>query len=149
MKHKYVPLLRFRIHVRRGRPLRQIAELGTATVDRDVASRLDGERPILHSDHGSQYTSAAYRDCLEHHGLTISMGRVRKCADNVSAVSVFSQLKRELVYRSRFRTRQEASEKLDSYFLKTYNPLRRASLNRNALEELTRLDDTERGMKTA
>ena len=56
--------------------LRQTAELVTTTVDRAVASRLDGERPILHSDHGSQYTSEAYRDCLEHHGLTISMGRV-------------------------------------------------------------------------
>lgn len=123
---------------------RQTAELVTATVDRAVASRLDGERPILHSDHGSQYTSEAYRDCLEHHGLTMSMGRVRTCADNASAESVFSQLKRELVYRSRFRTRQEAIEKMDSYFLKIYNPLRRVSLNRNELEQLARLDDEER-----
>ena len=66
------------------------------------------------------------------------------CPDNASAESVFSQLKRELVYRSRFRTRQEAIEKIDSYFLKIYNPLRRVSLNRNELEQLARLDDKER-----
>ncbi len=125
--------------------LRQTAELVTATVDRAVASRLDGERPILHSDHGSQYTSEAYRDCLEHHGLTISMGRVRTCADNASAETVFSQLKREMVYRSRLRTRQEAIEKIDRYFLKIYNPLRRISLNRHELEQLARLDDEEQG----
>ncbi len=125
--------------------LRQTAELVTTTVDRAVASRLDGERPILHSDHGSQYTSEAYRDCLEHHGLTISMGRVRTCADNASAETVFSQLKREMVYRSRLRTRQEAIEKIDRYFLKIYNPLRRISLNRHELEQLARLDDEEQG----
>ena len=52
---------------------------------------------ILHSDHGSQYTSNAYRQCLQRHGLQISMDRVRTCADNASAESVFGQLKRELV----------------------------------------------------
>ena len=77
------------------------------------------------------------------------MGRVRTCADNASAESVFSQLKRELVYRSRFRTRQEAIEKIDSYFLKIYNPLiynplRRVLLNRSELEQLARFDDEER-----
>ena len=123
---------------------RQTAALVTATVDQAVASRLDGERPILHSDHGSQYTSAAYQDCLNRHGLTTSMGQVRTCADNASAESVFSQLKRELVYRSRFRTRREAIEKIDGYFLNIYNPLRRMSLNRAELEQLAKLDDEER-----
>ena len=64
---------------------------------------------------------------------------------NASAESVFSQLKREMVYRSRFRTRQEAIEKIDRYFLKIYNPLRRISLNRHELEQLARLDDEEQG----
>ena len=102
--------------------LQQTAELVTTTLDRAEVSRLDGELPILHTDHGSKYTSKAYRNCLAHHGLTISMGRVLTCADNASAESVFSQLKRELVYRSRFRTRQEAVEITDRYFLKIHNP---------------------------
>ena len=122
--------------------LLQTADLVTSRIDLAVASRHDGERPILHSDHGSQYTSEAYRDCLEHHGLTIRMSRVRTCTDTASAESVFSQLKPErLVYRSRFRTRQEAIEKIDCVFLKINNPLRRISLNRNELEQLVRLDD--------
>ena len=120
---------------------RQTAELVTATVDHAVAVRLDGERPILHSDHGSQYTSTAYRRCLEGHQLTMSMGHVRTCADNASAESLFSQLKRELVYRSQFRTRQEAASKIDRYFLMIYNRLRRASLMRAELEQLAAVDD--------
>ena len=120
---------------------RQTAQLVTTTVDHAVAVRLDGERPILHSDHGSQYTSAAYRSCLQGHQLTMSMGHVRTCADNASAESLFSQLKRELVYRSRFRTRQEAAAKIDRYFLKIYNPLRRVSLARAELEQVAALDD--------
>ena len=120
---------------------RQTAELVTTTVDHAVAVRLDGERPILHSEHGSQYTSEAYRTCLEGHRLTLSMGQVRTCADNASAESLFSQLKRELVYRSRFRTRQEAAAKIDRYFLTIYNPLRRVSLTRAELEQVAALDD--------
>ena len=65
-------------------------------------------------------------------------------ADNASAESVLSQLKRELVYRSRFRTRHETIEKIDRYFLKIYNPFRRVPLNRNELEQLAKLDDEER-----
>ena len=119
---------------------RQTAQLVTTTVDHAVAVRLDGERPILHSDHGSQYTSEAYRICLEGQKLTMSMGQIRTCADNASAESLFSQHKRELVYRSRFRTRQEAAAKIDRYFLTIYNPLRRVSLMRAELEQVAALD---------
>lgn len=69
------------------------------------------------------------------------MGRVRTCADNETAENVFPQLKRELVYRSRLRTAQEA---IDHYFLKTHIPLRRVSLNRNELAQFEKLDDEER-----
>ena len=110
-------------------------------VDHAVAVRLDGERPILHSDHGSQNTSIAYRNCLEGHQLTMSMGQVRTYVDNASGESLFPQLKRERVYRSRFRTRQEAAAKIDRYFLTIYNPLRRVSLTRAELEHVAALDD--------
>ena len=53
-------------------------------------SRQDGKPTILHSYHGSQYTSHAYRKCVRHYGLRMSMGRVRTCADNASLESVFA-----------------------------------------------------------
>ena len=85
-------------------------------VELTLAKRPIANGTILHSDHGSQYTSKAYRSCLQWRGLKISMGRVRTCADNASTESVFGQLKRELVRRCSFRTRQEATEKINQYF---------------------------------
>ena len=110
---------------------RLTADLVVSTVNWAVekSSRQDGKPTILHSDHGSQYTSNAYRKCLQHYGLRMSMGRVRTCADNASAESVFAQLKRELVHRCRFRTRQEATERINQYFLNIYNPWRRMPIS--------------------
>lgn len=70
----------------------------------------------------------------------MSLGRVRSCADNGSAESVFGQLKRQLVNRFRFATWKEAAEKIDAYFLRIYNPLRRAPLLRNGLKEIAQLE---------
>ncbi|MYF02691.1 MAG: IS3 family transposase, partial [Gammaproteobacteria bacterium] len=42
-----------------------------------------------------------------------------------SAESVFGLLKRELVNRRQFRTRQEAVDKINQYFLSSYNSWRR------------------------
>ena len=105
---------------------RPTADLVVSTVQWAVekSSRPDRKPMILHSDHGSQYTSLAYRKCVRRYGLRMSMGRVRTCADNASAESVFAQLKRELVHRCRFRTRQEATERINQYFLNIYNPWR-------------------------
>ena len=50
-----------------------------------------------------------------------------------------------MVNRSRLRTRQEAIEMIDRYFLKIYNPLRRLSLNRHELEQIVKLDAEEQG----
>ena len=87
---------------------------------------------IVHTDHGSQYTSKAYQQCLQSLGLRISMGQVRTCADNASAESVFAQLKRELVNRRRFDTRQEATAGVNQYFLQFYNPWRQKYRNKRA-----------------
>lgn len=110
---------------------RPTADLVVSTVQWAVekSSRQDGKPTILHSDHGSQYTSNAYQNCLQRYGLRMSMGRVRTRADNASVESVFAQLKRELVHRCRFRTRQEATERINQYFLKTYNPWRRMPIS--------------------
>ncbi|MYD46368.1 MAG: DDE-type integrase/transposase/recombinase [Gammaproteobacteria bacterium] len=96
---------------------RPTANWVTLTVEMALVKRPGSRDTILHLDHGSQYTSNAYHQCLQRHGLQISMGRVRTCADNASAESVYGQLKRELVRRCQFRTRQEATEKINHYFL--------------------------------
>lgn len=112
----------------------------TVLLTLEKTQRPRSQPTILHSDHGSQYTSKAYRECLQRHGLQISMGRVRTCADNASAESVFAQLKRELVHQCRFPTRQEAKHKVNEYFTKIYNPLRRL-VDQSAKSQLSNITE--------
>lgn len=50
---------------------------------------------IHHSDHGVQYTSWSYRDCLQEHRLLPSMGEVGNCYDNALAERMNGILKNE------------------------------------------------------
>ena len=59
---------------------------------------------IVHSDRGSQFASAAYRQVLAQHGLLASMSRKGNCYDNAFIESFWSSLKYELVYHHRFAT---------------------------------------------
>ena len=60
---------------------------------------------IFHSDRGSQYTSATFRELLGAHGVVQSLSRPRQCWDNAVAEIFFATLKTELVYRSARPTR--------------------------------------------
>ncbi len=62
---------------------------------------------IFHSDRGSTYTSARYRDTCERLGLRQSVGRTGSCLDNAVAEAWFATLKKELG-RRHYRTRTEA-----------------------------------------
>lgn len=68
--------------------------------------RVDGGL-IHHSDRGSQYTSFRYTARLADSGITASVGSVADAYDNAMAEAVISTFKKELVYRRRFKTREE------------------------------------------
>ena len=53
---------------------------------------------IVHSDHGSQYTSNLFRDYLKANHFEPSMGAVGSCYDNARMESFFATLKKELIY---------------------------------------------------
>lgn len=53
---------------------------------------------IVHSDHGSQYTSRIFRETLQKHGARQSMGKTGCCYDNARMESFFATLKKELIY---------------------------------------------------
>ncbi len=87
-----------------------------------------GDRPvILHSDRGTQYTSAEYQRFLADHGIVGSMSDVGSCYDNAVAESFFSLLKRERVNRRRYHTRAEARSDVFDYIERFYNRRRRHS----------------------
>ena len=70
---------------------------------------------ISHSDRGYQYASDAYREKLACLGIQASMSRKGNCYDNAFAESFFATLKKELVYRSDFKTKDEARKAIFEY----------------------------------
>ena len=56
---------------------------------------------ILHSDRGSQFTSAAFRKVLAQYGAVQSMSGTGRCYDNARMESFFATLKKERLYRIR------------------------------------------------
>ena len=75
---------------------------------------------LHHSDQGSQYTSAAYLDCLNTALAKISMSRTGNCYDNAVAESFFSTLKTECV-TGPFLTHTQARTTIFEYMEVWYN----------------------------
>jgi transposase InsO family protein len=82
---------------------------------------------LAHSDRGSQYTSGDYRDMLRDHGIECSMSGRGECYDNAVAESFFATLKRELIYRRSWPTREDAASAIHEYIEVFYNRERRHS----------------------
>ena len=84
------------------------------------------ERGLLHhSDRGSQYASAEYRNLLDDHGMIASMSRLGDCWDNAVVESFFATLKTELAADSKWQTREEAKRSIVDYIEVWYNRKRR------------------------
>lgn len=82
---------------------------------------------IHHSDRGSQYTSVEFGGRLREAGLLPSMGSVADAYDNSMAESFVSTLKRELIHRHSWPTRQSARVAIFEYIEAFYNTRRRHS----------------------
>ncbi len=100
------------------------APLTIAALRMAVSQRRPAPRLILHSDRGSQFASAAYRQVLAQHGLCPSMSRPGNCYDNAFIESFWSSLKYELVYHRRFATFTEARTAIFEYIETFYNRTR-------------------------
>lgn len=84
---------------------------------------------LIHSDQGSQYTSADWQRFLKEHGLVCSMSRRGNCLDNAVAESFFQPLKRERIKRKIYSTRDEARADVFDYIEVFYNRKRRHGNN--------------------
>jgi putative transposase len=90
-----------------------------------VGQRLPEPGLLQHSDRGSQYTSEDYQQVLREHGIACSLSGRGNCWDNAVAESFFASLKRELVHRYYWRTREEAASAIHEYIEVFYNRRRR------------------------
>lgn len=96
---------------------------------------------ILHSDHGSQYTSQEYRELLAPYGsIRQSMGRTHCCFDNARMESFFATLKKELIYRLHCVSmkREEVKQLIFCWIETYYNRLRRNAANEDNLPPLVK-----------
>jgi putative transposase len=79
---------------------------------------------IHHSDQGAQYASREYVDCLEEHGVRVSMSRRGNPYDNAYAETFMKTLKYEEVYLNEYETFKEARENIERFIDEVYNQKR-------------------------
>jgi transposase InsO family protein len=84
------------------------AELVGEALEMAINWRGPGPGLIFHSDRGSQYTSARFRQLLAAHGIRQSLCRPRQVWDNAVVEAFYSTLKTELLHRHAWPTRAEA-----------------------------------------
>ncbi len=83
--------------------------------------RLLGGELLNHSDRGSQYASNEYRQRLETLKITASMSRKGNCYDNAFAEKFFATLKKELVYLSEYKSKEDAKNDIFEFIEVWYN----------------------------
>jgi putative transposase len=82
---------------------------------------------ILHSDHGSQFTSWAFGKRLTDAGLVGSMGSIGDCFDNSMVESFWGTMQLELLDSRTWRTRHDLATAIFEWIESWYNPRRRHS----------------------
>ena len=115
-------------------------ELVADALDMAIARRRPGPGLIHHSDRGCQYTSLGFGRKLRESGILASMGAVGTAYDNAVAESFFATLKKDLIHRETWPTRDGAKLAISDYVEVFYNRQRRHStlgqLSPAAFEEM-------------
>jgi len=83
------------------------------------------KKTLIHSDQGSQYGSDAWRRFCQSHHLEPSMSRRGNCWDNAVVESFFSSLKKEIIKKRIYKTRDLAKTDISEYIESFYNTTRR------------------------
>lgn len=102
-------------------------ELPLGALQETLLLRTPASEPLHHSDRSSQYCSDKYIKCLKKAEFKISMSRKGEPYDNACIESFYATIKKELIYRHRFRTRKDARKATGHYIDDFYNSRRRHS----------------------
>jgi putative transposase len=82
---------------------------------------------LIHSDQGTQYGSHAWRRFCRSNRLEPSMSRKGNCWDNAVVEAFFGSLKKELIKKQIYKSRDIAKVAMTEYIETFYNRLRRHS----------------------
>ena len=101
------------------------AELCVTTLKNAIMKFPELSGAIVHSDRGSQYTSAEYRAAISKFGIVQSMNSAGgRCHDNARCESMWGRMKEELLY-GRYKTEDMTIEELKTliwrYFMSYWN----------------------------
>lgn len=114
----------------------QTAALVTNALGMAVQNRTPTAGTVIHSDHGTQYTSWTFTQRAKASGLVPSMGSVGDCYDNAVIESFWGRMQTELLNRKKWRTRIELANAIFEYLEIFHNRQRRHS----ALRMLTPIE---------
>jgi putative transposase len=103
------------------------SELVTDALAMALAHRRPDPGLVWHSDQGSQFVSLAFGQKARAAGIAQSMGSRGDCYDNAVAESFFATLKKELVHRRSWPTKDELRSEVFDYIEVFYNRERRHS----------------------
>jgi putative transposase len=103
------------------------AELVVDALQMALWRRRPPDGTVVHSDHGTQYTSWAFGRRLRAAGLLGSMGTVGDAYDNAVAESFFGTLQLELLDRHHWQTPRQLASAIFEWIEAFYNPRRRHS----------------------
>jgi putative transposase len=96
-------------------------------VNMAVANRKRYGATILHSDHGSQFTSWSFGENVRRWGLLASFGTVGDCYDNAAMESFWASMQVELLNTRKWATTLELAAAMADYIDNFYNVERRHS----------------------
>ena len=82
---------------------------------------------LIHSDQGTQFGSDAWRRFCRSHRLEPSMSRKGNCWDNAVVEAFFGSLKKELIKKQIYKSRDVAAAAIGDYIETFYNRSRRHS----------------------
>jgi transposase InsO family protein len=102
-----------------------------AMVNAALGMAIDGRQPasgtLIHSDHGSQFTSWTFSQRVRAAGLAHSLGTIGDAYDNAAVESFWARMQTELLNTRKWATRVELSTAIFDWVEAFYNRARRHS----------------------
>ncbi len=93
----------------------------------ELSNRTPPTGTVIHTDHGSQFSSWAFSERVRQAGLVPSIGTVGDAFDNALIEAFWARLQTELLNRKKWKTRIELSTALFDYLEIFHNRNRRHS----------------------
>jgi transposase InsO family protein len=103
------------------------SQLAVDAIQQAIGSRSTAQKPIFHSDRGSQYGSAVFRECLSKAGLRQSMSARANPYHNAWTESFMGTLKAEMLQGGCFIDAHDARIEIFAYIETYYNLHRKHS----------------------